>query len=374
MKRLFITAIFSIFSLACFSQETNAYTFFVNVVNDDFKFPRIGLVNVAKGNHQGLQLGFANWNARNFSGLQMGFVNTLGENLNGAQVAYINTTIQHVEGFQFGFINTARQGVRGGQIAYINFAVQAVDGIQLGFVNTAFQGFTGTQLAFVNIAREFQGAQVGFVNAAAKDSRGAQVGFVNAAMKEAPSAQIGFVNVAGRKKTGIQLGFVNFADSIGKSVPIGFFSYVRRGGYMAAEVSFSEFFPVTVGFKTGIEKFYTSFYLGHKPSDRSAKTMYASGAGIGSIIPLKKSFFFNPELHTMNTIEKKNNRLLTSFVPWFGYNFNRRFSIAAGPSVVWSASYEDNVFLKPTFNITNFEINDKHSIFVGFRAGLRCRF
>jgi hypothetical protein len=389
MKNLIISTIFSLFSLACFSQETNAYMFFVNVVNDDFKYPLFGLVNVAKGNHKGLQLGFANWNARNFSGLQMGFVNTIGENLNGAQVAYINTAIQQVEGMQFGFINTARQDVRGGQIGYVNFAVQGIYGTQFGFINSAFREISGSQTGFINLATKLsQGIQFGFVNLAVKDSRGAQFGFVNTALKESPDVQVGFVNIAGRKKSGVQLGFVNFADSIGKAVPVGFMSFIRRGGYMAVEVGFSEFFPMTVGFKTGIEKFYTTLYLGYKPSGESAQNTFATGFGIGSIIPFKKSFFFNPEIHSMNTIgraksirhsdnhtmELNNNRQLTSFVPFFGYNLNDRVSITAGPSVVWSASYGGDILLKPVFHLANFEINDKHSIFIGARGSIRYRF
>jgi len=330
MKKIVIVLVFSLLSMASFSQETNAYAFFVNVVNDNFKFPLVGFVNVAKGNHKGLQLGFVNWNARNFAGSQVGYVNTIGNNLNGVQCGFVNTTIQQMEGAQVGFVNTAMQDATGAQV---------------GFVNTALQ----------SISR-------------------AQIGFVNTAMKKAPETQVGFVNIANRKENGLQLGFVNYADTIGDGIPIGFLSFVRRGGYKAIEYSFSEFFPVTVGFKTGVEKFYTSIYLAYNPSAGSTKSMFANGIGFGSIIPLKNAFFFNPEVHSMNTIEIKNNRQLTSFVPYFGYNFNYHFSITAGPSVVWSASFDKGVLLKPVFNIANFEIDDKNSIFVGARVNVRCRF
>jgi len=185
---------------------------------------------------------------------------------------------------------------------------------------------------------------------------------------------MGFVNVTRRKENGVQLGFFNYVDTLEKGVPIGFLSIVRRGGYFALETGFSEFFPVTVGFKAGVEKLYTTLYIAYRPSGESTKNRYASGIGLGSIIPLKKSFFFNPELHTFNTIEIKNNRQLTSLVPFFGYHFNPHFSITAGPSVVWSNCEDEAVLLKPVFNIAHFDINNKNAIFVGVRAGLRYRF
>jgi hypothetical protein len=300
------------------------------VVNNNFKFPLIGFVNVAKGDHRGLQLGFVNWNAYNFTGLQIGYVNTISNDLNGVQVGFINTTIQQVQGSQVGFVNTA---------------LQTASGLQVGFVNITMKEFRGTQ-----------------------------IGYVNTSMNESQGAQIGFVNIANRKENGLQIGFVNDADTIGKGIPIGFLSFVKRGGYKAVEYSFSEFFPVTIGFKTGVEKFYTSLYIAIKPSAGAAENTYASGFGFGSIITLNKSFFFNPELYVMNTIELKNNRQLTSLVPHFSCNITKHLSIMAGPSIVWSASFEDGVLLEPVFNIANFEIDDKNSIFVGARVNLRCRF
>ena len=360
MKRTFIIIWFGLFSMAGFAQETNAYTFFVNVVNDNFKFPLIGFVNMAKGDHKGIQLGFVNWNVRDFTGLQTGFVNTTGGNLIGAQFAFINTNIQKVQGAQIGFINSATQVVHGAQIGFMNTAIKELHDAQVGFVNTALN--------------EVRGVQMGFVNTTIKASHGVQMGFVNSAIKASRGVQMGFVNVTRRKETGVQLGFFNYVDTLEKGVPIGFLSIIRRGGYLALETGFSEFFPVMVGFKTGVEKFYTTLYIAYRPFESSSKNRYATGVGFGSIIPLKKSFFFNPELHLFNPIEKKNNRQLSSIIPLFGYHFNRHFSITAGPSVVWSNCEADAVLLKPVFYLANFDINNKNAIFVGARAGLRYRF
>ena len=314
MKKAAVTLAFSVCVLAAFSQGTSVYSFFVNVVNEDFKLPLIGFANTAKGSHSGLQAGFINTNTGDFSGLQAGFVNT---------------------------------------------TVGSVSGAQVGFVNTA--------------AKEAHGAQVGFVNTAVNEAHGAQVGFVNTAVQGIDGVQVGFVNVARQKISGVQLGFVNYADSIESGIPIGFLSIVRRGGYHAFEYSFSEFYPAAVGFKTGVEKFYASFFLAYNPAHNFTWSGVATGFGVGSIIPVKNAFFFNPELNSLNPLGK-NDTQLTSFTPLFGYNFSKHFSITAGLSLTWSHSGGDGELQKPFFKIHNFEIDNNNSIVVGARVGVRYRF
>ncbi|MDR2148383.1 MAG: hypothetical protein LBE91_18225, partial [Tannerella sp.] len=217
--------------------------------------------------------------------------------------------------------------------------------------------------------------QLGFVNTATKETRGAQIGFVNTTIRGMDGLQLGFVNVAKQKLKGVQLSFVNYTDSVEKGVPIGFLSFVRRGGYQAVEYSFTEFYPVTVGFKTGVEKFYTSIFLAYNPSRDFAWNTVATGIGIGSVISLKNSFFFNPELTFLTPLGKNaENRQLTSFVPFFGYNINKHFSIVAGPSVTWNSKNDNDDLQKPIFRIADFEISDDHHIVVGARGGIRYRF
>ena len=329
MKKTIITLIFGMYAFSAFSQGPNIYSVFVNYVNEDFKFPLIGFVNMAKGDHKGLQLGFLNTNTGNFSGLQTGFINTTTGDLKGMQLGFVNTTA--------GNLNTG----------------------QIGFVNTGM--------------KEVRGAQIGFVNTGVKEIRGAQIGFVNTTMKRIDGAQIGFVNVAKQKLKGLQLGFINYTDSIESGIPIGFLSIIKQGGYMAVEYSFSEFYPLTVGFKTGIEKFYTTVFWAYRPS-RFTWNNFASGLGVGSLVPIKNSFFFNPELNFLNSLGKNNSVQSTSFVSFFGYDFDKRFSITAGPSVTWSRNYGDGDLSKPLFKIVNYEINDNHNIVVGARFAVRYRF
>ena len=296
MKKLFLSAVFSLFSFAMFSQ--NVYTFFVNVVNEDWRFPLVGFVNTAIGDHTGAQVGFVNSNVGSFSGTQIGF------------------------------LNTTTNDTRGGQI---------------GFVNT--------------VGDSFNGGQVGFVNTTSADIGGAQLGFMNIA----------------RRLEGLQLGFVNIVDEVVSGVPIGFLSVVRHGGYRAVELSVSEFHPVNVGFRIGVERFYTTISVAHNPFADTNSERFATGFGFGTIVPINDAFFFNPEVIGLASLGR-TSRNLTSFVPFFGYHFCDRFSVTAAPTVTWSRSPRDTDLLEPVVSIATFEIDDRNEIVIGGRVSVRWRF
>jgi len=323
-------------------ESATLYTFFYNNVSEPFPFPLIGFVNIARGNHRGAQIGFTNRNTGTFDGLQGSFVNTTGGDIKGVQAGFVNTAAGNIQGAQFGFINTDTGNLK------------------------------GAQYGFVNTTSAFTGAQAGFVNTAAKESIG---------------AQIGFVNTSAQKLNGVQVGFVNYADSIEKGVPLGFISIVRHGGYRAVEYSFSEFYPVTIGFKLGVEKLYTSFFVGYNPSGEFDREDLAFGLGLGSILPITGAFFFNPEIVVMSPPfqEAKGGALVQSIVPLFGFNLGKHFSITAGPTVSLASSFNEAEAPEPLFSIMNHTITKNYSIeehtidatyniVVGARAGIRVRF
>ena len=98
------------------------------------------------------------------------------------------------------------------------------------------------------------------------------------------------------------------------------------------------------------------------------------GVGIGSIIPIGGSFFFNPELSSLSS--PGNNQDLLSLVPFFGYKLGKHFSITAGPSVTWVHASNDDVLRKPFFKIAEYTFDEdpvmeKNSIVVGARAAVR---
>jgi hypothetical protein len=288
------------------------YTFFVNVVPDDFHFPLIGFINTAIGSHQGFQAGFINTTLLDFYGAQIGFVNSTFNDHTGFQHGYVNTTINELAGLQLGFVNTA------------GFAPQ-------------------------------KGSQIGFVNAVRKDIKGVQVGFVN---------------MTGGSVRGSQFGFVNYADTV-TGVPIGFLSIVRKGGYRALEVSVNEWYPVNLSFKIGVPKLY-SFVQGGYNVDFEKR--FGLGFGMGSMLSIGKRLYFNPEISSMQPISKDNKTQISSFAANLRYQIAPHLQIAAGPS--FSHVYSDNdIYLyKPKYHILNHKINPKNQLVLGFRAALSVSF
>lgn len=277
-------------------REYVAYTFFYNVVPDQFNYPLIGFVNVAKGNHKGLQLGFVNTTLKDFKGLKTGFVNTTPGNSSGAEIGFVNTTLGDCSGLQLGFVNTT---------------IKNTKGLQLGFVNTAVKGIKGSQI-----------------------------------------------------------GFINIADTVSNGVPIGFLSIVKKGGYRAIEISVNELYPFNIAFKIGVPLFY-SFVQGSYNYNYSEP--YALGLGFGSLIPLGKKFYFNPEVGSITSFN--NNTNTVTLVTNIRYSISPKLQIATGPSVVWlNYSQGENIYDPPFFSLINNEINDRNRLLVGMRIALSFNF
>ena len=304
------------------------YTFFFNIVNENFRYPLFGMFNLVIGDFNNLQVGMVNWNTRNFTGLQAAyFFNFAGADLSGLQLGTINIVAGNTDGFQLGFFNSTK----------------SLDGLQAGFVNAAINGGKGFQA--------------------------------------------GFFNIATQTLRGVQLGFINYADSIEDGVPIGFLSIVRRGGYRAIEYGFSEFFPFTLGFKIGVPRFYTAFYGAINPFEENQDNRTIFGWGIGSIIPIAGSFFFNPEYIRLNASSESYwdedeetweynywpFSRSQSLIFYFGYNVNHRLAILAGPSLTW-LRYTNQQRIEPLFSFLQHDINDKNSFSLGARAAMRLRF
>jgi hypothetical protein len=131
--------------------STSLYTFFINSVDEQFKYPLVGFINIAFGNHDLPQIGFLNWNRNNFSSLQLSFINTVGGDM---------------EGFQMGLINTVAGGITGSQLGFINTAAKSLRGVQLGLVNTSFdEEAEGLQIGFINYAESFEnGIPIGLLS------------------------------------------------------------------------------------------------------------------------------------------------------------------------------------------------------------------
>ncbi|MCL2314150.1 MAG: hypothetical protein FWC28_02710, partial [Proteobacteria bacterium] len=337
------------------------YTFFVNFVPEPFPFPIIGLINMARGNHKTVQFGLFNWNTGNFSGLQASFINTVRGDTKGMQAGLINTAIGNTTGLQAGFINTV-----GGN----------AEGLRVGLINTSIGDTKGLQAGIINIViGDTNGLQGGYINTTIGEARGAQIGFINTTIGTTRGLQFGFINTSAKKLTGVQLGFANYADSVEGGVPIGFLSIVRKGGYHVVEYCFSEFYPIGLGLKLGIEAFYTNVFVAYNPMERRVRRHLFFGFGIGSIIPIANHFFANPELSV--SFFKGNNAVTNRFlslVPFFGYKFNKYFSIVVGPSLTRVRANNEAAFQKPFFRLLEHKMGKRNSVFLGARFGVRLHF
>jgi hypothetical protein len=160
MKKFIMAAVLlTVVAGVNFSQEneqngnTNLYTFFVNMVNEQFRFPLIGFVNIAGGSHNSPQIGFVNLNQNDFKTVQMGFVNTAGGNMSGAQIGFVNAAFKSVAGLQLGFVNSSIDKMSGAQISFVNITKQ-MRGFQFGFINYADSIESGMPIGLISIVKK----------------------------------------------------------------------------------------------------------------------------------------------------------------------------------------------------------------------------
>jgi hypothetical protein len=179
------------------------------------------------------------------------------------------------------------------------------------------------------------------------------------------------------KLKGVQLGLINYVESIEDGVPIGLISIVKNGGYRVVEYSFSEFYPITIGLKLDVGKFYSTIFSAYSPSSEFDRNDLAIGWGFGSILSISETFFFNPELNLMSstifTIWNGSNQNLTSLILYFGYKINKNFCITLGPSLTW-VNGDNGSLKKPLFTLSHHEINESNSLVAGVRTSLRLVF
>jgi len=358
------------------------YTIGYNRVPDQCNIPLIGFINVAKGNHSGLQLGFTNYTADSFKGLAIGFTNTVGDSSKGGLIGFMNLVGDSSKGLGIGFLNIIGDSGSGAQIGFFNTLGDSFHGLHVGFFNTIGDGADGIEIGFFNtLGDSFHGLQTGFFNTLGDNAAGLQIGFFNTMGNSFHGIQLGFVNTVGNsvegveigflnttpKLRGLQLGFINRIDTIEKGVPIGFLTFVKKGGYQDLEVGASGMFPVNISYKTGIQQFYTSLVFSYSPVSHNH---YAMGMGIGSLFPLNKTLAFNPELLSQTTSTVSWDQIYSFHLNAI-YKLSDRFSLVAGPTLVWNHLNDGVVFHKPVFSLYNRELNSRNSLLIGLKLAGR---
>jgi hypothetical protein len=382
---LFLTGLSFIFAQD--SSRTQLYTGFYNHLSGDIHYPVLGIVNVVNGSQEGTQVGISNYTQYHLNGFQLGLTNIIGENGNGVQLGVANITKdsfagvqvscfnligQEQQGAQIGFINLTQSCNGGTQVGFVNASAKETKGVQVGYVNFTGKDLTGGQVGFVNVAGDStKGAQVGFVNVNSKDLNGAQISFVNVAGKQTTGTQIGFVNVSKTMK-GTQIGFVNIVDSFSAGIPVGLLSISRKNGYYALEVSSNELYYYNAAFKVGVKPLYTSFGLSYNPQFLNE---FAWNAGIGSLLYASPSFFFNPEITAISSIEE-TPQYFAQLSTTLGYSMGA-ISLKAGPTFTWGhITTQDNPsdipskMYQPQYSFYKTQLDDQNSFFIGAKAAL----
>jgi hypothetical protein len=183
-------------------------------------------------------------------------------------------------------------------LAYLNGKVQLA-----GISNLSAKNATEVQLAGItNVAQSaaFQGAGVvnlayynggvqlaGVANLSGKDATKTQVaGIANIA--DTSRCQIGLVNIA--RKAGVQVGLVNVCDTSDR-VMVGLVNIARKGRLSELEISAGLVDNISVAYRLGTTKLYTFAELSHYFDG----SLWLLGAGLGTQIPLSKSWGINVE-------------------------------------------------------------------------------
>jgi hypothetical protein len=392
MTTKFLTAtlltFISFYSL--FAQDTTRaqfYTGFYNQLSGDVRYPVLGFVNVVDGTQKGTQIGFSNYTSHHLNGFQFALTNIIGGNGNGVQLGIANITKDSFTGAQISCVNLTGKEQQGAQIGFINLAENCTGAVQVGAVNVSEQETKGIQAGFVNATgKDLDGGQVGFVNITGGDTKGTQVGFVNANTKDVDGAQVGFVNIVGNKTAGTQIGFVNVSktikgtqvgfvnivDSFSSGIPVGFLSISRKNGYYAFEISSNELYYYNASFKVGVKPLYTSFGLSYNPNFLSE---FAWNAGIGSMLYVSPSVFFNPEITAIGSIEE-TPQFFSQLSTSVGYT-SGILSFKVGPTFTWghlttpdNPSDVPSKMYQPEYSFYKTQLDDQNSFFIGAKAAI----
>ncbi len=326
----------------------------------------------------GVQLsGFANFNGNKYKGFQ------------GAGFANIN---KDFEGFQgSGFLNLNRSADNSFLIAgFANFNQSTDKSYQAaGFANFSSRGESRAQVAgFGNFSQDVKGIQgAGFGNWA-RDVKGIQgAGFANFAKDVKGVQGAGFMNIA-RNVKGVQLsGFINICDSI-QGIPISFISIVKKNGYRNFEISTTDWAPVQLTYRMGVDKFY-SIYTISKLTGGIER--YALGFGFGHNSRLFDKTQLNLELtkhqeylwgpgrwflfyaEKYNSISQLKIGIRRNIVKNLWLNVGPTFNLATAYNIKNTDGFSGSDF-KPYWDVAQktFSANPnwKYSFWVGFHAGI----
>jgi len=243
-----------------------------------------------------------------------------------------------VNGFEFGSVANINEGdVNGFQISGVcNVTLgNSRGGIISGVCNMASGNSNGFLLSGVANLTKGQsiGVAISGVANVSDSHNGLQLSTINLVKNNLSGSQIGVLNYA-KKGKGIQIGVVNVCGADDDVLPIGLFNVVKNG-YYAFEVSTNELFVTSLSYKMGKEKFHTIFRAGI--GEHNDKSVFSTGLGFGSIIPITDKHKLNMELicdalHYNWKWGYNKMNLLNQFNLNYQYQVTKHLGIKVGPS------------------------------------------
>lgn len=272
-------------------------------------------------------------------------INTNAQEKKAVQVAFIypvgtagTNSVDYTNNFSFNIIGGLNGGVNGfelGSVANINKG--DVNGCQIsGVCNMTSGDSKGLIISGVtNLTKnQSKGVEISGVANVSGSHKGLQLSTINFVKDYLSGSQIGIVNYA-KKGKGVQFGVVNVCSVDDDVLPIGIFSVVKNG-YYAFEVSTNELFITSLSYKMGKEKLHSIFRAGI--GEHNNESVFSTGFGFGSIIPIKGNHKLNMELicdalhYDWKWGDNKLN-LLNQFNLNYQYQVTKHFAIKAGPSL-----------------------------------------
>lgn len=272
-------------------------------------------------------------------------INTNAQEKKAVQVAFIYpvgtagaNSVDYTNNFSFNIIGGLNGGVNGfelGSVANINKG--DVNGCQIsGVCNMTSGDSKGLIISGVtNLTKnQSKGVEISGVANVSGSHKGLQLSTINFVKDYLSGSQIGIVNYA-KKGKGVQFGVVNVCSVDDDVLPIGIFSVVKNG-YYAFEVSTNELFITSLSYKMGKEKLHSIFRAGI--GEHNNESVFSTGFGFGSIIPIKGNHKLNMELicdalhYDWKWGDNKLN-LLNQFNLNYQYQVTKHFAIKAGPSL-----------------------------------------
>ncbi len=266
---------------------------------------------------------------------------------------------------------------------FINIVPSNHNRTLFGSVNIAYGDQQGLEFALFNWNQhDFGGGhtQVGTLNIVGGSiNEGTQIGFFNFCIDSLKGTQVSLFNFS-KKRDGVQIGLINYCDTMSTGLSFGVISIVKKG-FHAFEFGLTEMYPINISYKVGGTKgLYNSvnFSCNYAGNINNAKNGPILGFGLGSIIPISKSFFINPDfsLQAISLLKSRQNLLALSIK--VSYAIAKKIHISAGPSYAFAwvnVDTDPKELHMPINSVYQNPVTDasthRQRNYIGFRFSLR---